>query len=160
MTNSQSNNVVMIPGTGQDLFDDNKEFDYSTGLDPVQSFVGNFDGTPGLLTVNAGSDDLTLISDFTGADPVMNTIASGGLDPDAAFAFESASGFDDLVVGNAGDGVLALFEGGASGLTLASTETEPGLPSPTALAFSASHRRPGPVLCRHGRPRGGRSGGV
>ena len=89
------------------------------------------------MTVNAGSNDLTLISDFNGPDPVTTTIASGGVDPDAAFAFSSSSGFDDLVVGNGGDGVLALFEGGADGLTLTSAETEPDLPSPTALAFSA-----------------------
>src|SRR5262249_18458972 len=36
-----------------------------------------------------------------------------------------------------GDGVLALFEGSEQGLTLSSTETNPDLPSPTALAFSA-----------------------
>ena len=53
-----------------------------------------------------------------------------------AFAFSSGSGFDDLVVGNNGDGVLALFEGGADGLTLISTATEPDLPSPTALVFA------------------------
>ena len=41
------------------------------------------------------------------------------------------------MVGNAGDGVLALFEGSSAGLTLTSSETAPDLPSPTALAFSA-----------------------
>ena len=41
------------------------------------------------------------------------------------------------MVGNSGDGVLALFEGGQGGLTLMSTQTEPNLPSPTDLAFSA-----------------------
>ena len=53
-----------------------------------------------------------------------------------AFAFSSGSGFDDLVVGNNGDGVLALFEGGADGLSLISTATDPDLPSPTALVFA------------------------
>ena len=41
------------------------------------------------------------------------------------------------MVGNAGDGVLALFEGGPDGLSLTSAATEPDLPDPTALAFSA-----------------------
>ena len=54
--------------------------------------------------------NLTLISDFNGSDPVTSTIASGGVDPDAAFAFGDGSGFEDLVVGNAGDGELSLFE--------------------------------------------------
>ena len=41
------------------------------------------------------------------------------------------------MVGNAGDGVLALFEGGPDGLSLTSAASEPNLPDPTALAFSA-----------------------
>ena len=89
------------------------------------------------MTVNAGSNDLTLISGFGGPNPVTSTIASGGVDPDAAFAFSSGDGFEDLVVGNAGDGELALFEGGPGGLSLTSAATEPNLPDPTALAFSA-----------------------
>ncbi len=103
----------------------------------MPSFVGNFNGQTDLVTVNAGSNDLTLISGFEGPDPVTSTIASGGVDPDAAFAFASGSGFEDLVVGNAGDGELALFEGGPDGLGLVSAATEPNLPDPTALAFSA-----------------------
>ena len=55
-----------------------------------------------------------------------------------AFAFSSGSGFDDLVVGNSGDGVLALFEGGAEGLTLTSTATDPDLPSPPTWPSRAS----------------------
>ena len=89
------------------------------------------------MTVNAGSNDLTLISGFEGPNPTTSTIASGGVDPDTAFAFSAGSGFEDLVVGNAGDGELALFEGGPDGLSLTSAATEPNLPDPTALAFSA-----------------------
>ncbi len=42
-----------------------------------------------------------------------------------------------MVVGNTGDGVLSLFEGSEQGLEMVSTATEPNLPSPTDLAFSA-----------------------
>ena len=94
--------------------------------------MGSFDGKPDLVTVNAGSNDLTLISDY-----VTSTISSGGTDPDAAFSFSSGSGFEDLVVGNSGDGVLALFEGSEQGLTLTSSETDPDLVGLTALTFSA-----------------------
>jgi hypothetical protein len=59
------------------------------------------------------------------------------VEPDTAFAFSTGSGFEDLVVGNEGDGALALFDGGADGLSLMSVEIEPGLPAPTDLAFSA-----------------------
>ncbi len=137
VTNSGSNNVTLLQGVGGGFFKPATASPFSVGIDPVQSFVGNFDGKTDLVTVNAGSNDLTLISDFNGPDPVTTTISSGGLDPETAFAFESTSGFEDLVVGNTGDGVLALFEGGQDGLSLMSAQVEPDLPSPTALAFSA-----------------------
>ncbi len=132
-----SNDVTLLRGVGGGFFEPAIASRFPAGVDPVQSFVGNFDGSAGLLTVNAGSNDLTLVSDFDGPDPVTTTISSGGLDPETALAFESPSGFEDLVVGNTGDGVLALLEGGDGGLTLASTQVEPDLPAPTALAFSA-----------------------
>ena len=89
------------------------------------------------MTVNAGSNDLTLISGFNGPNPVTTTIPSGGTDPLTAFAFASGGGFESLVVGNAGDGVLALFEGGPEGLVLTSRETVRDLPNPSDLSFSA-----------------------
>jgi hypothetical protein len=136
VTNSLSNNVVLLPGAGQGFFDDQDASIYSVGSDPGPTFVGNFNGQADLVTVNSGSNDLTLIPGFEGANPATSTIASGGVDPDAAFAFSSGS-FEDLVVGNAGDGALALFEDGPDGLGLMSVETEPNVPDPTALAFSA-----------------------
>ena len=102
---------MLLPGVGQGFFNDQNPRIYSVGTDPVDSFVGNFNGQTDLVTVNAGSNDLTLISDFEGSNPVTSTISSGGVDPTTAFAFSSGNGFDDLVVGNSGDGVLALFEG-------------------------------------------------
>jgi len=134
VTNSQSNDVVLLPGVGQGFFNDQNPRIYSVGTDPGPTFVGNFNGQTDLVTVNAGSNDLTLIAGFEGANPTISTIPSGGVAPDAAFAFGSG-GFDNLVVGNAGDGVLALFEGSSEGLALTSSETAPDLPSPTALAF-------------------------
>ncbi len=137
VTNSVTNNVVLLPGAGQGFFDDQDASVYSVGSDPGPTFVGNFNGQPDLVTVNAGSNDLTLISGFEGANPVTSTIASGGVDPDAAFTFSSGDGFEDLVVGNEGDGALTLYEGGPDGLGLMSVENEPNVPDPTALAFSA-----------------------
>jgi hypothetical protein len=48
-----------------------------------------------------------------------------------------SSDFDGLVVGNKGDGVLALFAGSASGLTLMLSQTEANLPNPAGLVFSS-----------------------
>ncbi len=136
VTNSGSNDVTMLPGVGPGFFNDQHPTVFVVGSDPVASFVGNFNGTPDLLTVNAGSSDLTLISGFEGENPVTSTMASGGIDPSTAFDFSTGNGFEDLVVGNTGDGVLALFEGGSDGLSLDSAETEPNVPDPTALAFA------------------------
>jgi hypothetical protein len=137
VTNSLSNDVALVAGVGQGFFNDQSPQTFPVGSDPGPTFVGNFNGALDLVTVNNGSNNITLISNFDGPAPVTTTIPSGGIDPETAFAFSSSSGFDDLVVGNTGDGVLALFEGGDNGLTLAATANEPNLPSPTALAFSA-----------------------
>ena len=133
---SGSNQVWVIPGVGGGFFNDQNPTIFSVGSQPGPLFVGNFDGKPDILTVNSGSNDLTLISDFMGSHPVTTTISSGGLDPVAAFEFSSGSGFDNLVVANNGDGTFALLEGGLDGLNLTATETEPGL-NPTDLAFLA-----------------------
>jgi parallel beta-helix repeat protein len=136
VTNSGSNNVALIPGVGGGFFNDTNPQTFAVGNNPGPLFVGNFDGNPDLLTVNAGSNDVTLISNFMSADATTTTIASGGTDPATAFAFSASSGFEDLVVGNGGDGALALFEGGPQGLSLSSTEFNPDLPSPSSLAFT------------------------
>jgi hypothetical protein len=136
VTNSVTNNVALLPGVGGGFFNDTKPQKSAVGTDPGPIFTGNFDGKPDLITVNAGSNDLTLISDFMAADAVTETISSGGTDPVAAFSFSSSSGFDNLIVGNGGDGVLALFEGSEQGLSLSSSETNPDLPSPSALVYA------------------------
>ena len=87
------------------------------------------------MTVNAGSNDLTVISDFNALDFTIRTISSGGVDPVTAFEF-STGGFESPVVGNSGDGVLALLEGGPDGLSLPSILPE-NVPNLTDLAFSA-----------------------
>jgi hypothetical protein len=136
VTNSGSNNVALLPGVGGGFFNDTNPQTFVVGTNPGPLFVGNFDSKPDLVTVNAGSNDLTLISNFMGSEALTLTIPSGGTDPVAAFSFSSGSGFDNLVVGNGGNGVLALFEGSEQGLTLTSTETSPELPSPSALVFA------------------------
>jgi hypothetical protein len=103
---------------------------------PAPSFVGDFDGQSDLLTVDAGSNELTLISGFDGPTPVTSTITSGGVDPSVAFAFATQTGYDNLLVGNTGDGVLALFNGTPEGLTLHSAQSVPGLRDASGLLVS------------------------
>ncbi len=133
---SGSNQVWVIPGVGGGFFDDQNPTIFPVGTDPGQLFLGNFDGTPGLATINAGSNDLTLVSNFLSGAPVTESISSGGVDPVAGFMAPSGNGFDSLVVANNESGSFALLEGGASGLTMTSTTSESGLPSPTSLALS------------------------
>ncbi|MGZ3300625.1 MAG: FG-GAP repeat domain-containing protein, partial [Isosphaeraceae bacterium] len=138
VSNSQSNNVMLLPGVGGGFFNDVNPPTFSVGSQPGPLFVGPFTrpGQLDLVTVNAGSNDLTLIPDFFHGGQPLPPISSGGLDPVAAFEFSSGSGFDNLVVANNGDDTFALLEGGPDGLNLTSTETEPGL-NPTDLAFLA-----------------------
>jgi hypothetical protein len=135
---SGSNQVWVIPSVGGGFFNDQNPTIFDVGSNPGPILVGNFTrpGQLDLVTVNAGSNDLTLIPDFLhGGQP--REISSGGTDPVAAFEFSSGSGFDNLVVANNGDGTFALLEGGPDGLNLTSTETAPGLLNPTDLAFLA-----------------------
>ena len=86
---SGSNQVWLIPGVGGGFFNDQNPTIFDVGNSPGPIFFGNFNGSPGLLTVNSGSNDLTLITDFTGSS-LSRTFDSGGLDPVAAKCFPPA----------------------------------------------------------------------
>ena len=60
----------MLPGVGGGFFNDQNPTIFPVGSNPGPLFVGSFDGKPDLVTVNAGSNDLTFISDFMGSSPV------------------------------------------------------------------------------------------
>jgi hypothetical protein len=137
VTNSQSDDVYLIPAVGQGFFDDRNPTIFATGINPQQTSAGNFDGAPGLdlVTINAGSNDLTFISDFA-TSPVFKDISSGGDEPMAALPGDfNGDGLSDLIVADNGDGRIILFLGGPDGLTLA--DNEPGPDHPTDLALAA-----------------------
>jgi hypothetical protein len=68
---------------------------------------------------------------------VTQTLAAGGLRPASGFTGDfNGDGLTDLVVGNTGDGHLALLLGGSDGLSLAQTLVNPGVPEPTGLSFA------------------------
>jgi hypothetical protein len=102
---------------------------------PVSSFIGNFDGKSDLVTANSAANDLTMISGYDGPDPVTTTLSSRGVDPRLGFVFAGNSGLDNLVVGNAGDGVVALFVGTPNGLEFKSSVAVRGLPRATELVL-------------------------
>jgi hypothetical protein len=138
VTNSQSDNVFSLPSRQQGFFDDRSSAVQvlPAGTTPRQSFVGNFDGNPAgdLVTLNSGSNDLTLFSGF-GAG---RSVGTGGTGPEAALAGDfNHDGFTDLVVVNGGDGSVTLLLGGEGGLTLAERQVSPDLLHATDVALAA-----------------------
>jgi hypothetical protein len=139
VSDSLANQVRVIPGASTGLFNDQSPRTIPVGIGPGPLFVGNFTGNPGqldLVTVNAGSNDLTLVADFQAGGGLRQEISSGGIDPVAALAGDfTGDGTTDLLVANADDGVIALFLGGRGGLTLEDASSNPDLPHPTSLAL-------------------------
>jgi hypothetical protein len=135
VVNSQSDNVFLLPGVGNGFFNDQNPQVFNTGSDPRQALVGDFngDGKLDLVTVNAGSNDLTLFSAF-GAG---RSIASGGENPLAAVSADfNHDGSNDLLVVNNGDGRETLLLGGVDGLTRSQTFSRADLPHPTAIVLA------------------------
>jgi hypothetical protein len=133
VANGGSNNVYQLNGVGRGFFDDQHPVIFQTGSDPVQLFVGHFDNQPGLdlITVNAGSNDLTL---FAGFGP-GHSLSLGGVDPVAAIAGDfNRDGTSDLIVAHR-DGTFALLLGDLGGPQVASLLELPGLTNISDLAF-------------------------
>ena len=136
VANSGANNVQIFPGIGGGFFKQATKT-YAVGQAPSSLFLGNFNGLgPGLATLNAGSNNGTLISNLGLAETVTQSFPTGGNSPTAGFAGEFTNdGFTDLLVGNNGDGHLALLLGGPGGLSLFQTLSSAEVPNPTALSF-------------------------
>jgi len=140
VANSGSNNVWLLQGIGNGFFNDQNPTIYPVGTNPDALFVGQFTVGSGqdLVTVNSGSNNLTVISALGSGSPQMQSISSGGVDPIAAFAVDlTGNGLDSLVVANNGDGHISLLTGGDNGLALSSVLSSPGLPNPSGLALAS-----------------------
>jgi large repetitive protein len=140
IANSGSNNVWLLQGLGNGFFNDQSPMILPVGTNPSAIFAGQFTTGSGqdLVTVNSGSNSLTLISGLGSGSPLMQTISSGGIDPTAAFAVNlTSNGLEGLVIANNGDGNIALFEPGENGLVLSSVMSSSGLPNPSALALAS-----------------------
>jgi hypothetical protein len=134
VTNSASNNVMMLAGLGSGFFNDVTPTVFATGRNPVQTFVGNFGGGLGFVTLNRDSNSLTFYSGFDSAH--RRDLSSGGSDPIAAVAADfNSDGLLDLIVGNNGDGVFSIFAGEQAGLSFANSFSDASLAHPAALAL-------------------------
>jgi hypothetical protein len=135
VTNSQSNNVYLLPGVGHGFFDDQHPQIFNTGSDPVQALVGDFngDGRLDLVTINAGSNNLTYFADFGPG----RSIASGGDTPLAAVTGDfNHDGTTDLLVANNGDGHVALLDSTPDGPAFDRVFSSLDAPHPTDLAVA------------------------
>ncbi len=140
VSDSGSNEVTVLQGRGGGYFSDQNPEVIPVGNDPGQLLLGDFGGRPGevnLVTIDSGSNDLSLIADINGGDLIAQSIPSGGLDPVAGLEGEFDGSLGLLVANNA-DGHLVLFLGGPDGLDLSRTFDVNGLPHPTALVMDAS----------------------
>ncbi len=140
IANSVSNSVWLLQGLGNGFFNDQSPMIFPVGTNPSAVFAGRFTTGLGqdLVTVNSGSNSVTLISGLGSASPRMQTISSDGNDPTAAFAVNlTGNGLEGLVVANNGDGNIALFEPGENGLALSSVLSSSGLPNPSGLALAS-----------------------
>ena len=72
VANSGADNVQIFPGVGGGFFNDQTQATktYAVGQAPSSLFLGNFNGLgQGLATLNAGSNDGTLITGLGSANP-------------------------------------------------------------------------------------------
>jgi hypothetical protein len=125
VTNSQSNDVWLLPARGNGFFSD-RPADVRivpVSADPVETLVEDFnhDGKVVLVTIDSGSNELSFISNF-GTKPTVETISSGGDRPVAALEGDfTHEGRTDLLVLNNGDGELAVLDVAAGTPSLVET---------------------------------------
>ena len=83
VSNSLSNNVMLLPGVGFGFFNDQNPTVIPM-TSPGSMYPFNVGGRLGVVVLNPESNTVTFISDFTGTSPLTRTFGSGGLDPVAA----------------------------------------------------------------------------
>ncbi len=138
VANSAANDVWLLQGLGNGFFKDQSPTIFPVGTDPTALFMGNFGLGPGLATLNAGSNNGTLISNPGSTKPLIQSFSTGGDSPITGFAGDfNGNGFTDLVVGDNADGHLALLVGGSGGLSLSQSLSSPAAPNPTAVSFGS-----------------------
>ncbi len=145
VTDSQGNQVQALPERGPGHFSDlpGDIQVWNTGANPQQAFVGNFDGAPGadLVTLNAGSNDLTVYSNFGDNHTQSQSVGTGGTDPLTAVETTFA-GYASLVVANNGNGRVSFVAGGPGGPQVVETQAVAGLNHPTGLVLLPAEESP------------------
>lgn len=117
VANRESNDVYLLVGLGRGFFNDKQPVIAQTGVAPTQLFVGHFDNEDrfDVVTVNAGSHDLTVISGLGQSDLVgVRTVILSEIDPVAAIVQDfNSDGLSDLIVAHQ-SGQFTLWLGGSN----------------------------------------------
>ena len=134
--NQGSNNVFRYDAKPGERLGDQPPQIIDVGQGPDDILVGRFDYRPDLdlLTVNSGSDSLTLIGEVFTPDPTRREITGAGFHPLSAIPLTiDNSGVSDLMVANA-DGRITFLQAGDNGLQLTGLVAPTGLANLTAIA--------------------------
>lgn len=139
VSDSAAKNLMLLPGLGDGFFNDVDPTIIPLLASPGPIFAGPFEGGSSLdiVALDPGTGNVTLISGPLSGASTSDVFSSGGFDPVAAFAVLGSNGFEDLVVANNADGIVALVEGGPDGLTLGEVNNSLAGLGPTGLC---SHR--------------------
>ena len=134
VTNSGSGTVSLLSGTGGGFFNDTAPPTINTGVSsPVVTIPGGIAGVSGIA--NSFFAIANLATAFSqGASFTVNLSVSGGIRPVSILMNDLGGGLFDLIVANAGDGRIVLFDGAT--LALKSSLTRDGLLSPSAMALA------------------------
>ena len=137
VANSGANNVQVFPSDGGGFFNEKPRrsrpiLSVRTPLALSRGFRGQ--GRASHPQWRLEQRDFTRRLGST--NPSIQRFATGGDLPVTGFAGNfGGTGFTDLVVGNNGDGHLALARARKEGLSLSQSFRSPALPNPTAISF-------------------------
>jgi hypothetical protein len=166
VTNSLSNNVMLMPGVGNGFFNDQNPVAPSAsppvgnpspilipipvGVAPGAVAAINTVNGPGFAVLDTGSNNLTEFSQFTGGQfATVATIDTGGFNPVSLTTLDlNHDGITDLLVANNNSldqvnpdgtdtGNIGLLFGTDTGFNLEETFVDPNVPNPSAVALSA-----------------------
>ena len=141
VSNSQSNNVSLLPGVGSGFFDDRDAVALRhrpiAAAGPRRQLRPPPRTRPGFDQRRVQRPDLLPQPDFTTSVAGLS-LASGGEPLAAAAGDFNFDGLGDLLVVNNGDGRMTLLLGGADGPAFAASFSLAEVPHPTAVAVADS----------------------
>ncbi|MFM9965186.1 MAG: FG-GAP repeat domain-containing protein [Planctomycetaceae bacterium] len=137
VTSADSGTVSLLPGVGGGFFNDVNPATLNIGSTGIQGGIiagGSF------FAANPTSNSFTFIRDLDASfrsGGGIDHFDSQGESPGYLIVHDfNLDGLFDLVVANAGDGMIAVFTGSGGGFSLSELLSDPNLTNPSALALA------------------------